>query len=108
MVLALVAILSLPISKIVEARSVFQSVLISILGIIIVSFGIYFIENSAVTFVLLLLFALIYTMMSVSFLPTALTIVKDKHKVFGVGVFFAGFELPNGILEAFLVATSSF
>ncbi|MEQ8548238.1 MAG: hypothetical protein RIC03_10025 [Cyclobacteriaceae bacterium] len=108
MVLALVAVLSLPISRIVESRSVFQSVLISILGIIIVSCGIYFIENSGVTFVLLLLFALFYAMMSVSFLPTALTIVKDKHKVFGVGVFFAGFELPNGILEAFLVATSSF
>jgi len=56
LVLALVAAISLPISKIVESRSVFKSVLISILGTLIVSFGLYFIENSAITFVLLLLF----------------------------------------------------
>lgn len=108
LVLALVAAISLPISKIVESRSVFKSVLISILGTLIVSFGLYFIENSAITFVLLLLFAVFYAVMSVSFLPTALTIVNDKNKVFGVGVFFAGFEIPNGILEAFMKATGSF
>jgi hypothetical protein len=56
----------------------------------------------------LLLFAVFYAVMSVSFLPTALTIVNDKNKVFGVGVFFAGFEIPNGILEAFMKATGSF
>jgi MFS family permease len=108
LVLALVAAISLPISKIVESRSVFKSVLISILGTLLVSFGLYFIENSAITFILLLLFAVFYAVMSVSFLPTALTIVNDKNKVFGVGVFFAGFEIPNGILEAFMKATGIF
>ena len=42
------------------------------------------------TTVLVVLFIVFYALMSVSFLPLALTVVKDKQKVFGVGIFFAG------------------
>lgn len=108
MVLAAVAIFSVPISRYVESRSVHLSVLISVLALFSLIAGIYYLDSPAMIISLLVLFALFYAMMSVSFLPLALSIVKDRNKVFGVGVFFAGFELPNGILEAFLVATGSF
>lgn len=103
-ILAAVAILSLPISKYTESRSVYMSILLSIVATLAIVAGLYFTSSAILTTILLLLFAVSYAMMSVSFLPVALTVVKDSHKVFGVGVFFAGFELPNGILEAILVA----
>ncbi len=65
--------------------------------------GIYAVDNAVMLILLLVLFAVAYALMSVSFLPLALSVVKDQNKVFGVGVFFAGFELPNGVLEAILV-----
>jgi len=107
-ILALVAVLSLPLGKFTESRSIYFSILMSILASFAIITGIYFVESQAVIIVLIVLFAVAYAMMSVSFLPLALSVVKDTHKVFGVGVFFAGFELPNGILEAILVALGKF
>ncbi|WP_421889609.1 MFS transporter [Marinoscillum sp.] len=107
-ILAMVAILSLPLSKFTESRSIYFTILLSILASFAVVAGIYFTDNYALLVVLIVLFALFYSMMSVSFLPLALTVIRDQHKVFGVGVFFAGFELPNGILEAILVAQGNF
>ncbi|VXD13480.1 hypothetical protein [Marinoscillum sp. 108] len=107
-ILAMVAILSLPLSKFTESRSIYFTILLSILASFAVVAGIYFTDNYALLVILIILFALFYSMMSVSFLPLALTVIRDQHKVFGVGVFFAGFELPNGILEAILVAQGNF
>jgi len=102
-ILAVVAILSLPLSKFTESRSIYTTILMSILVSFALIGGIYFFDNYFVLIALVLMFAAAYALMSVSFLPLALSVVKDKNKVFGVGVFFAGFELPNGIIEAFLV-----
>lgn len=102
MILGLVAIVSFPISKFAENRSVYLSILIGIFSCTALIIGIYYFESHAFISLLLVLFAVCYALMSVSFLPLALTVVKDSQKVFGVGVFFAGFELPNGILEAVL------
>lgn len=107
-ILGVVAIVGYPISRIVEKQSVYMSILISILALLAVTAGIYFATSTTVLVILLLLFAVFYSLMSVSFLPVALSVVKDKNKVFGVGVFFAGFELPNGILEAALVKLGMF
>jgi len=107
-ILGTVAVFSWPISRFVQGRSINLSVLLSILAIITVITGIYFIDTNEIVIGLMVLFALFYSMMSVSFLPLALSIVNDRNKVFGVGVFFAGFELPNGVLEALLVAEGSF
>lgn len=103
-VLGIVALVSFPMSKFVESRSVYLSILISILASAALMAGIYFVGSSALLIVLLIAFAMAYALMSVSFLPLALSVVKDQNKVFGVGVFFAGFELPNGILEAIMVS----
>ena len=88
----------------VEKRPIYISLLISIIAIFAIIYAIYFVENSYVTIVLLLLFSFFYSMVSVCGLPVALSVINDKNKVFGVGIFFSGFELPNGILEAVLVA----
>lgn len=107
-VLVFVAVLSLPVSKFTEKRSVYFTILISIMATVILLISLYFASGFTVLLVLLILFSVAYAMMSVSFLPLALTVIKDANKVFGVGVFFAGFELPNGILEAVLVAQGNF
>jgi hypothetical protein len=103
-VLFLSAVFSLPISRIVEKRPLYISLLVSVVAIFLLIYGIYFVDNSYLTMALLLLFAFFYSMVSVCGLPLALSVINDKNKVFGVGIFFAGFELPNGILEAILVA----
>jgi MFS family permease len=79
-----------PISRFVEGRATYISVLASLLLVGAITGAIYFSPNQTVTLVLLVLFAAAYAMMSVSYLPLALSIIKDQNKVFGVGVFFAG------------------
>ncbi|WP_421871372.1 MFS transporter [Marinoscillum sp.] len=107
-ILAAVALLSLPMSKLTETRSVYMSILLSIVATLAVTAGIFLIDNHLILTILIILFIVFYALMSVSFLPLALSVVKDKQKVFGVGIFFAGFELPNGILEAILVYQGKF
>ena len=65
---------------------------------------IYYFDSQVIIVVLLLVFAVFYAVSSVTMLPLALSVINHKNKVFGVGVFYCGFEIPNGILEAFLVA----
>ncbi len=108
LILAIVAILSLPLSKFAESRSIYMTILLSIIASFAIIGSIYAFDNYYLLILLTVLFAVFYSLMSVSFLPLALTVVKDSNKVFGVGVFFAGFELPNGIIEAFLVAVDKF
>lgn len=103
-ILGMVALFTIPMSKFTEGRSILFSILMSILAVTVLTFGIYFATDPSQLTLLVILFAAFYSLMSVSFLPVALSVVKDRNKVFGVGVFFAGFEFPNGLLEAFLVA----
>ncbi|WP_258103319.1 MFS transporter [Marinoscillum sp. MHG1-6] len=107
-VLAVVALVGYPIGRLAEKRSVYLSILISILGVTALTVMIYFTSNPVLLTIELILFAVTYALMSVTFLPLALTVVKDKNKVLGVGIFFAGFELPNGVLEAILVKMGLF
>lgn len=106
--LVAVAVLSLPMGKLAEKGSVYLLVLISMLMAFLLITGLYFLGNVTLLSIMLGLLAIAYTIMSVSFLPLALTVVNDTHRVFGVGMFFAGFELPNSILEAVLVAQGQF
>ena len=103
-ILFLAAVFSLPVSRIVEKRPLYISLLVSVIAIFVLIYAIYFLENSYAVAVLLILFAFFYSMISVCGLPLALSIVNDRNKVFGVGIFFAGFELPNGVVEAWLVS----
>ncbi len=44
-----------------------------------------------------------FTAMSVSSLPLVVSKITSSRRVLGVGVFYAGVEFPNGLLEAYLV-----
>lgn len=103
-ILFLSAVFSLPISRIVEKRPIYISLMISVIAIFVIIYAIFFLENSYMVAILLLLFAFFYSMISVCGLPLALSVINDKNKVFGVGIFFSGFELPNAIMEAYLVS----
>lgn len=103
-ILGIAAILSLPISGMVEKKGLYLPVLLSVLICFLLLFGIYYFDNAAIIIVFAVVFAAFYSMASVSLLPLALSVINNKNKVFGVGVFYCGFEIPNGILEAFLVA----
>ena len=103
-ILGVAAILSLPISDFVERKGLYLPVLLSVLVCFVLLFAIFYFTNPAIIIILVLAFSVFYSMASVSLLPLALSVINQKNKVFGVGVFYCGFEIPNGILEAFLVA----
>jgi len=42
-------------------------------------------------------------MVNVTALPLALQNTSVKEKVFGVGVFFCGFEIPNSVIDVMLI-----
>ena len=56
----------------------------------------------AVTSIGMVGFALALSLQSVSALPFALSRITSAQKVLGVGVFFAGVEIPNAIIEIYL------
>ena len=102
LILAFSAFISIPIGSLVEKLGAKKSSLIGIIGVFLAMFGVLLFNNSSMTIVFTVLFSLLYTLVAVSTLPLALSKVPFQRKVFGVGVFFAGFEIPNGILEAVL------
>ncbi|MEQ9423596.1 MAG: MFS transporter [Cyclobacteriaceae bacterium] len=103
-VLASAALVSIPVSNVVQKQGLYLPVLMSIALCFIILFGVYYFNNAVMIVGLLIVFAIFYSMASVSLLPLALSVINHKNKVFGVGVFYCGFEIPNGIVEAFIVA----
>jgi MFS family permease len=49
-----------------------------------------------------IIFALVFALLSVSALPLALAKSSLKQKVFCVGIFFSGVEIPNSIMDAII------
>ena len=101
-VLAFSAIISIPVGNLVERIGSSLSSQIGICGLMLAMFAVLMINNSVGIIISTIVFATLYTLVSVSTLPLALSKVDFKQKVFGVGIYFAGFEIPNGILEAYL------
>lgn len=102
LILALSAVLSVPIGKMVEKIGVSKSLLIGSIGVFSAMFGVLLFSSQVGVVLSCVLFGVFYTIVSVSALPLALTRVSLGQKVFGVGVFFSGFELPNSIFEAII------
>jgi MFS family permease len=98
--LVISAILSLPISNWVNKLGLQKSFWWS-LAIIIVSIVFIFTAQSPVlVLTMTLLFAAMFTSLSVSSLPLAINKSNYYEKVFCVGIFFSGVAVPNGIIEA--------
>lgn len=99
MLLAFTAIFSVPASKWVQKRSLSTTLLI-FYGLAFAAFmGVAYFTNSYLIMVALLLFAVIYAVINVCSLPLALRNTSVSQKVFGVGLFFCGFEIPNSIID---------
>jgi hypothetical protein len=107
-ILALSAILAIPMGKVAQKIGLNNSVRTGVILLFLTTLGILFMENNVAMMLLLVVFAVAYTLASVSALPLAMEGINIKNKVLGVGFFYAGFELPNSILEAYLVSTGAF
>lgn len=101
-VLLISALFSLPASNLITKYGSREIFWIS-LGLIFVSMiGVLFSGSPIMVAIMALLFALTFTTLSVSSLPLAIKNANYYEKVFCVGVFFAGVELPEGIIESIL------
>jgi len=100
-VLFTTAVLSLPasdfINKIGTYKSFWWSFLINSVALILL-----FITGSGgLTIALLLVYAISFTVLSISSLPLAIEKANYYEKVFCVGIFFSGVAIPDGVVEIF-------
>jgi MFS family permease len=98
--LVISAILSLPVSSWVNKLGLQKSFWWSLAVIIVTTIFIFTAQSSMLVLVMTLLFATMFTSLSVSSLPLAISKSNYYEKVFCVGIFFSGVALPNGIIEA--------
>lgn len=101
--LVIAALISIPLSKPIVnlgmGKSFRRSLIIALIASssVFMDFQILFILGS-------LGLAFAFSTLSITSLPLALERTSFQQKVLGVGVFFSGVELPNSILEAYLVS----
>jgi len=101
-ILVFSALVSLPVSNLVNKYGLAKSFWISF-GLIMFSIiSIVFSSSIAVVIVMTFLFAITFTSLSVSSLPLAMEKANYYQKVFCVGIFFSGVALPDGIVEILL------
>jgi MFS family permease len=98
-ILVLSAIASWPASNVVTRLGMRKTFNGSLLLIVVVMALLFVVQQSAVVLALTVLFALLFSTLSVSSLPLAIRRAVPDHKVFCVGIFFSGVALPNGIVE---------
>lgn len=98
-ILVLSAIASWPASSVVTRLGMRRTFYGSLFLIVPVIALIFVVQQPAVALLLTVLFALLFSALSVSSLPLAIRRAASDHKVFCVGIFFSGVALPNGIVE---------
>lgn len=95
--------LSLPFSNLTVhygiQRSFWHSSLLTVLSIA----GVFMVTAPFLILLLLVLFAIGFSVLSVSSLPLAISKANYFEKVFCVGIFFSGVALPEGIVEVLLL-----
>lgn len=102
-IIAIAALLSYPMSKLVEKYGVKQMAIFSTLaaGLIISSL---WISTDYLSLVLFILLPIAFATMTVSYLPLAFMRLSNDYKVLGIGLFFSGVELANSLVEIFQAA----
>ncbi|MEL6537324.1 MAG: MFS transporter [Bacteroidota bacterium] len=100
--LALSAVVCLPFGNIADRVGVKPAQRLAFTGILVATLLIIGPTQPWLVIIGVVLFALMFSMQSVSSLPFALTRIAPHQKVLGVGVFFAGVEIPNAIIEIYL------
>lgn len=97
--LAITAIFSLPASKYVQDKNLGNQLLIFLSLAAAMLVGVFLTDNKIIMIALLVIFAITYAFINVCSLPLALRNTSIQHKVLGVGIFFCGFEISNGIID---------
>jgi Na+/melibiose symporter-like transporter len=107
LILLLSAAISLPMSTFVYRMGLRKSFWWSLFIAVVCVFGVMFVSVPFITLLFALLFAVVFTSMSVSALPLVLKESSFTEKVFCVGVFYSAMALPDGIVETALAYLSS-
>lgn len=100
LVLVVSAVFSIPASRLVNTYGMMKIFWYSLALIAISIGGIFLFAQPVLVVLLLVVFSLTFTTLSVSSLPLAIKKANYYEKVFCVGIFFSGVELPEGIIEA--------
>jgi hypothetical protein len=98
-VLIISAILSLPFSTLVNMYGLQRSFWVSTIFTLASIAGVLLFQAPLAVLLMLAIFAIGFAALSVSSLPLAIGKANYYQKVFCVGIFFAGVELPDFILE---------
>ena len=98
-VLIISAILSLPFSTLVNTYGLQRSFWVSTILTFISIAGVILFQAPLAVLLMLAIFAIGFAALSVSTLPLAIGKANYYQKVFCVGIFFAGVELPDFIIE---------
>ncbi|HNP94614.1 MAG TPA: hypothetical protein PKJ63_03265 [Cyclobacteriaceae bacterium] len=101
-VLVMSALISLPISSKVNELGLDKSFQMSAIVSLVSLAAILLFQVTWLVAILIIVFAISFTMLSVSSLPLAIQKSNYYEKVFCVGIFFSGVALPDGIIEAIL------
>ena len=98
-VLIISAILSLPFSTLVNTYGLQRSFWVSTIFTFVSIGGVLFFQAPLAVLLMVAIFAIGFAALSVSSLPLAIGKANYYQKVFCVGIFFAGVELPDFIIE---------
>jgi MFS family permease len=98
-VLIISAILSIPFSTLVNTYGLQKSFWVSAVFTMVSIVGVLFFQAPLVVLLMVAIFAIGFAALSVSSLPLAIGKANYYQKVFCVGIFFAGVELPDFIIE---------
>jgi MFS family permease len=93
------AILSWPMSYAVNKYGMNRIFQLSFIALTICVVGIWFVSSAMMVLLMVILFGITFTSLSVSALPLAINRSAFSEKVFCVGVFFSAVALPEGIME---------
>ncbi|MEX2233838.1 MAG: MFS transporter [Cyclobacteriaceae bacterium] len=102
-ILLLSAILSWPMSYVVNKYGMKRIFWLSFVFIALSSLAIWFSASTVGILLMAIVFAVTFTSLSVSALPLAINRAGHAEKVSCVGLFFSGVALPEGLWEALLV-----
>lgn len=94
------ALISWPISSMINRYSMEQVFWISCGLIALSAGGIFLLQSAWMVAIMTIVFTITFTSLSVSSLPLALSRSGYYEKVFCVGIFFSGVALPEGIFES--------
>ncbi len=98
--LVISAIISLPISNVVNKLGVQKSFWWSFVIIMVCMILIFTVQSPIIVLIMTIVFATMFTSLSVSSLPLAISKSNYYDKVFCVGIFFSGVAVPSGIIES--------